>query len=110
MAQLSVQEIDHTGLNPSHAAADGGGDTFENPDVKGRTFLWVKNGDTSGKTVTFDSTESCNQGFDHDVQVTVPAGEDRLIGPFDRDRFGNPVSASYDDVTSVTVAAVRLTT
>lgn len=44
-----------------------------------------------------------------DISVTVPAGKSRLIGPLDTPRVSAPaglVSWTYDDHTSVTVAAV----
>lgn len=108
MAKLTVQQIARAGLEPTFAAAAAGGDTFDND---GRTFFWVKNGDADELTVTIDSIVDCDQGFDHDPDVAIPAGEERLIGPFPTGRFNDSsgeVSATYDDETSVTVAAVKL--
>jgi hypothetical protein len=107
MADLTIQKIDQTGIAPSFVAADAGGDTFSND---GRTFLHVKNGGGSAITVTIDSVAPCNYGFDHDLQVTVNAGAEQIIGPFEPKRFNTDgkVSVSYSDVTSVTVAAFRL--
>lgn len=108
MATLTVQTISHTGLEVAPVAAAGGGDDFAND---GRTMLYVVNGDASPHTVTIDSKVTCNFGSDHDVAVTVPAGESRWIGPFAPSRFNGAdglVDVSYDGVTSVTVAAVKL--
>jgi len=105
MAQLSVQQIAKTGLNPSLAAANAGGDTFKTNE---KTFLVVKNGGASPITVTIDSKTNCDQGYDHDLEVSVPAGEERWIGIFERHRFSGTVAVSYSDVTSVTVGAFSL--
>lgn len=109
MADLSVQKIDASGIIPTFVAAGASGDTFAND---GRTFLHVKNGGASSITVTIDSKKPCDQGFDHDLTITIPAGGERLIGPFSPDRFNDAVtkktSVSYSSVTSVTVAALKL--
>lgn len=108
MAVLTVQKISHSGLSPSFSAADVAGDEFVNG---GRTILYVKNGGASQITVTVDSAKPCNYGFDHDLTVNVPAGDERVIGPFAPDRFNNSsarVAVSYTDVTSVTVAALEV--
>lgn len=108
MAVLSVQEITTDGLNPLLVAADPAGDEFPND---GKTFFRVDNGSAAGITVTFNSQKPCNYGFDHDVQVSVPAGESMLVGPFEPNRFNNSngrVEVSYSDATSVTVAAIKI--
>jgi len=108
MAVLTVQQVNLTGLAPAFAAASAGGDEFVN---SGRAVLYVKNGDISDKTVTVDSQTPCNQGFDHDAQVIVPASEERIIGPFPKNRFDDAngkVQISYSDVTSVTVAVIEI--
>jgi len=108
MADLTVQTISLSGLNPVYGAAAAGGDAFPN---SGREYLHVKNGGGSEVIVTVDSQAGCNQGFDHNVAVAVPAGGERLIGPFPKARFNDAAEkaqVAYSDVTSVTVAAVRL--
>lgn len=110
MATLTVQESKYdTPVNPNYVAADAGGDEFDN---NGNMLLLVKNGDASDKNVTINSQKNCNFGFDHDSGPhTVPAGEERTIGPFNSARFNNSsgrVEVSYDDVTSVTVAVIEL--
>lgn len=108
MAELTVQIIARTGLEPTFAAAAAGGDTFVND---GRTFLWVKNADVDAMNVTINSLDNCDQGFDHDPAVEVTNAEERLIGPFPTGRFNDSsgqVSVTYDDETSVTVAVVKL--
>lgn len=115
MAALSIQQIGEAGLDPQFSAAAAGGDTFAN-DTLERTFLFVKNGGAGAITVTgtAQKTQAGVRGFGalprNDIAVSVPAGQDRLIGPFTdafSDAAGN-VSVTYSGVTSVTVAAVRL--
>ena len=108
MAQLTVQKISQTGLAPAFAAAAAGGDTFANG---GRAILHVKNGGAGSINVTINSVKPCDQGFDHDVVVAVPAAGERIIGPFDPARFNDSsgnVSVTYSGVTTVTVAALEV--
>lgn len=108
MADLNVQVISLSGLGPAFVAADAEGDAFLN---SGRELVHVKNGGGSSVTVTINSVAACNQGFDHNPAIEVPASEERLIGPFPKARFNDSaekVQVAYSGVTSVTVAAVRL--
>lgn len=108
MAALSVQKVTLSGVSPTFAAADVAGDSFAN---SGRVYLHVKNGGASSITVTVNSQTACNQGFDHDVAVTVAAAAESQIGPFPKSRFDDAtgkVLVSYSAVTSVTVAAVEV--
>ena len=113
MANLAIQEILKSGLEPSYAAAAAGGDEFANDD---RTFFIIKNGDASQHTVTFTVVRA---SFDipglgevsfTNLAVAVPASEERVIkvpaGPYNN--VNGRAAASYDAVTSVTVAAVRM--
>jgi hypothetical protein len=107
MAELNVQKVVLGGLDPAFSAADAAGDTFIN---NGRTFFHFKNGGTAAITATINSVTPCNHGFDHDVAISVPAGDDRIVGPFPAQRFNdlnNKVSVAYSAVTSVTVAAIK---
>ena len=109
MAALTVQDITlTTSLTPTYASAAGGGDTFVN---NGRTFLHILNGSGSPITATVDSLVACNQGTDHDVAITIPAGSEEMCGPFPAARFNSAtgsVSVTYSDVTSLTIAAISL--
>lgn len=108
MADLTVQAISLSGINPTFGAAAETGDAFLN---SGREYLHVKNGGGAEVTVTIDSQAACNQGFDHNAAVAVPASGERIIGPFPKARFNDAnekVQVAYSDVTGVTVAAVRL--
>lgn len=109
MAVLTVQSMTEQGLTPAFVAADVAGDSFAND---GKTYLHVKNADAADITVTVDSQKQCDQGFDHDIVVTIPAGGEKLIGPFNISRFKDLatglVNVSYSVVTNVTVAAIKL--
>jgi len=109
MADLSVQDIIAgltAGLEPTLVGCTDP-DYFTND---GRIFLYLFAGATQA-IATIDSVELCEHGVDHNVVVTVPATEYRMIGPFPKSRFndGNgKVKITYDNVTTITVAAIRL--
>lgn len=108
MATLTVQRVSLSGLAAAFVAADAAGDEFVN---SGKAVLYVKNNGAGEVTVTVDSQRQCNYGFDHDVQVTVPAGGERIIGPFQRERFNDSegkVVISYSDVAEVSVAVLEV--
>lgn len=114
MATLTVQVIDSsdttTGLVPTFDSADAGlTDEFIND---GKTFFMVKNGGGGGINITINSRQDCDQGFDHNYVVALGAGNDVLIGRFGKPRFNQTttelVTASYDSVASVEVAAIQL--
>lgn len=113
MATLSVEEISESGLDATYNSAESGGDDFVN-DSSNRIFLHVKNGDSSSHTVTVSAIASSVDipGYGamskDDVSVSIPAGEDRFIGPFPRFAFGNTPSITYDAVTSMTVAVMKV--
>ena len=108
MSTLNVQKVVLAGLSPTYGEAAVGGDEFVN---SGREFIHVKNGHTSPQTVTVNSQAVCSQGFDHDIPVEIPASEERMIGPFPKDRFddaGGKVQITYSGVTALTIAAVQV--
>jgi hypothetical protein len=105
MATLAAQIQTLDGLDPTLAAADAAGDDFANT---GAEYLDVNNASAGAVTVTCNATRACNQGFDHNAVVSVPAGARRRIGPFSTDRFGQSVAITYSSATSVTVGVVRV--
>lgn len=114
MATLSVQNLSEVGGALTYAAATSGGDVFPNADD--RTFLHVKNGGGSSVnvTITAQTVSATVPGLGVVTKanrvVAVPAGEDRMIGPFPSKAFNNSsnqVAVTYSAVTSVTVAVVR---
>lgn len=104
MADIPVQAPGLTGAAVTYQACAAGGDSFEND---GETILHVKNGHTASQTVTIVRARLCDMGQQHNVAVPVPAGGDRIIGPFPRSEFGSPVQVTYSGVTSLTIAAIR---
>jgi hypothetical protein len=115
MADLTIQDVVEGGLNASYASAASGGDALLNLD--GEVFLHVKNGDASSHTVTITAQDGSQEvpGFGTmtkaNLQVSVPASGDRFIGPFPRAAFNDAngkVQITYDAVTNVTIAALRL--
>ncbi|MDY6796959.1 MAG: hypothetical protein SWK76_17005 [Actinomycetota bacterium] len=107
MATLDIQQIDLGGLEPSYVAAAELGDDFVND---GEVFFHAKKSTAGDVTLTFDSVLACNQGFDHDLEVTLPGEGEILVGPFGK-RFNdenNKVGVTYSAHGDVTVAAIRL--
>ncbi|HNW09987.1 MAG TPA: hypothetical protein PKI71_01350 [Candidatus Rifleibacterium sp.] len=104
---LTVQNCALTGLEPVYVPANAEGNYFAND---GKTLLHVVNAGVADITVTIDSPVLCNQGFAHDEAVVVPAGKERMIGPFTPSRFNanGVVNVSYSDVTDVTAAAIKV--
>ncbi len=108
MAVLTPQTIVRTGLLPSLASAGASGDKFAN--TRGRTFLYVINGQGDAMVLTLDITSTVDGAAVVDPTISLAAGEARFVGPFDQryeDSAGD-INFSYDDETSVTVAAIKL--
>jgi hypothetical protein len=108
MADLTVQRLSQTGLNPSFSAAGASGDTFTND---GNCWLHIKNGGASPVTVTITARTPCNHGTLHNLAITVPAGEERISPRLEQSRFNDSngkVSISYSATTSVTVGVFGL--
>ena len=118
MATLSVQSLVETGVNATYTAAAELGDKFANDNAR-RTFVHIKNGSAGSITITFD-VPTANQtttktGFGSltkaDLEVVVPAGEERFAGPFYscyNDTSGY-VNITYSDHEDLTLAVLRAT-
>lgn|SRR5574337_380684 len=104
MAALTVQDVTPAGIALTEVAAAAGGDTYANT---GLEMLYVNNAGASPCNITVAAPKLCNQGFNHPLIVTVAAGAKHYCGPFEPSRYGNTVSLTYDQVTSVTVAVFR---
>lgn len=107
MALLTAQNVATSGLTPAYSAV-AASDTFAND---GAVFLHVKNGGGSPDSVTVTSVKNCDQGSTHNLVVSVPAGQERIIGPFETQRFNDPttglVTVGHSFTTSVTAALFR---
>lgn len=106
-SQITVQQINFN-LTETTEACNVDGNFFTN---NGEAFIHIINGSGGSLTVTVDSPQLCNQGSTHDLAVAVPAGEERMIGPFDPKRFNDDdgyVQLTYSGVTSLTIAVLKL--
>ena len=111
MALLAREKVDEGGLVATYNAANGGGDTFDND---GRVILHVKNADAAGKdvTITPENPTTDKQGYGvltkPNAGGTVAAGTEQFFGPFPPAAFGVLGQITYTDVTSLTVAVLRV--
>ena len=108
MATLSVQTISRDGLEATYDAAAGGGDEFTN---SGDEFIHIKNGDVSAMTLTIVTQATVDGQAVGDRTVAVPAGEERIVGPFPTGTYNDgtgKVQLTYSAVTSLTIAALKL--
>lgn len=106
MAALTVQDAPVTGLDSvTFVAADVAGDTV---DSGAGVVLLVKNDDVSAHTATVDTPGTVSGLAIENPGLTVAASDQGAI-PLPTGVFGATASITYDAVTSVTVAAIRLT-
>lgn len=83
------------------------GDKYVN---SGSERLYIVNASGGSITVTFDSQQACNQGFDHDTTLTVPAGATRLAPALPIARYNDPsgfVNVAYTATPSITVGVLQ---
>jgi hypothetical protein len=108
MATLTAIAAARTGVTLSPVAAAGGGDQFLNT---GREVLYVKNGSGGSITLTLAPAGTPNGLALATYTVTIAAGAERIIGPFDTSLFNNAsgmVTITYSGVTTLTVAVIRV--
>lgn len=107
-AELTVQVITTTGIDPTATAAAALGDTFDND---GETFFHIINGAGAPITVTFAAVAACSLGELHDIDVIVTNAEERMIGPFPTHIYNDiagEVAVTYTSEATITVGAFRL--
>lgn len=106
-SDIAAQIPTRDGVEPTFEAANVDGNMFDND---GHRWLYVKNGGGAAIAVTFDVATTVDGQTVTDRSVNIPAGEERIIGPFpaDYNRLSGAdegkVYVDYDAVTSVTVA------
>lgn len=108
MALLTALQSARAANPITFAAADAAGDSFANT---GREALLVQNNDVGARTVTVVTQATVDGLAVADLQITVPAGELHLIGPFAKgvyDDVNGEVQITYNDATNVNVAVVRI--
>lgn len=120
MARVAItpQAIVRTGLNATYTAALADGHGFTNSGRK--KVIHVKNGGAGATVVTIPTPGTIDGLAIPDRTVSVPAGEDRFIGPFselyENDDSGGDTGISdavfinTDVQTSVTYAVLYLST
>lgn len=89
--ELSLQTTVRTGLNPSYAGATADGEGIDN--TSQRVMLHVKNAGGGAVVVTLDTPGTVDGLAIPSLAVTVPAGEERFIGPFPRNVYNQDDSA-----------------
>lgn len=113
MAVIVQQTIVDTGLEATYAAATETGDTFAN-DGSERQFLHVKNGNVGDIAVTVPAAVATTDKPSFptltvpDIEVTVTASEERMIGPFPLTAYGAIPDVTYDVHEDVTVALIKI--
>ena len=94
-------------MNPTYAAAAGGGDQYTNT---GKELIHIKNGGGGAVVLTLDIEKTVDGQSVVDPIVTIPAGEERMLGPF-TSVYEDPdknVSLTYDGVASLTIGVFKL--
>ena len=106
---VAVQVPGSPGAVITYQAANALGDTFFND---GRTEFRCKNGSVGAITLTILGKQNCSQGFLHNSVITVAAGAEEVAGALSTAQFTDPatgfVNVTYSAVTTITVAAVRI--
>lgn len=107
---LAVQQVSRSGLNPTFSAANVDGHSVKNT---GAEAVYVKNGGGAPINVTIPTPGTVDGQAIGDRVVAVPNGGERIIGPFPKNVYDQPgtddVHVDFSAVTSVTVAALRVT-
>jgi len=108
----TVEEVIKTGLNATYKSANTDGHMFVND---GRSLVHVKNASGSAVTATIETGATRDGYAIADQEVSVPAGEDRFIGPFPPRTFNvqsgddrGKVKLTFSAITSVTVAFLKI--
>lgn len=105
MALLEEIAASYAGVDPrgDAVAAEAGGDTYLNT---GRQALFVYNDGADPRTVTITTTAEVDDQAVADRQISIPAGEHRVIGPLNpaiyNDAEDDTVAVAYDEVTEDT--------
>jgi hypothetical protein len=107
MAALTTTVVGLDGATVAYAAAAGGGDTCQ---TGAGVVLMVRNGDSSSHTVTLVTPGTVNGLAIADRPITVEAGEVQAIPVANsyRDSSTGRASITYDGVTSLDVAVIRV--
>lgn len=110
MALLTPVDPNLVGVVPNLVAV-GASDTWQN---NGKQILHVKNTSGVSTTVTIDDPQSRSPSgalsFNPDVQMTVAAGAEKYMGPFDPNRFNDPLTGiavvTCSPTTGITIEVI----
>lgn len=108
MATYTVQTVTRSGITPTKNAV-ASSDNFVND---GRTVLHVTNGSGGSLTVTIVTPNTSDGLAVADRTVTIPNGEERVIGPFPRTVYNDgdgKVTVQFSATTSVTCQVLSVT-
>jgi hypothetical protein len=108
MAVLVAQSVVRAGVKPVYVAAAEAGDSFANT---GDEFIHIKNGAGDPYVVTIATPATVDGLAVADRTVSIPAGEERMIGPFPSNTYNDStgkVQLTYDGIVSVTIAIIKL--
>lgn len=117
--ELALQSTARTGLDPAYTAATADGEGIDNDSQ--RAFIHVKNAGGGAVVVSINTPGTVDGLAIPSLDVTVPAGEERFIGPFPRNVYNQDDSAGdtsiaeavfidTDTQTGITIAAFLLGT
>jgi hypothetical protein len=103
-AALTVQTPTSSGLNPTYTAAIADGHAFDN--ANGDVILHVMNASAGSITVTIDVNKSTDGLAIPDKTITIPAGENRFIGPFKESLYNqDSTTPDIDEAVLVNTSA-----
>ncbi len=109
MAALTMQDVVRAGIAPTYAAADVAGDNFVND---GRIMIHLKNTNAAVRNVTVITQMVVDGKAVADDLIAIPATTgDKMIGPFPPTIYNDvngKVQLTYDAVTNLTIAVIRL--
>ncbi len=108
MANLTTQSAKRQANPITMSNADPSGDTWNNT---GNEVLLVENGGTGAVTLTFITYATVDGLAVNDLQISVPAGETHLIGPFPTGVYNDAngqTMVNYTSATGVKVALLKL--
>lgn len=103
---LTVQKLAGDGISPSYTGATTDGHSFDLGTK--RVFAHAKNTDTSSHTVTFVTSATVQGLAVADRVVTVPAGDEQMIGPFPSSVFGGSVNVDFSATTGMSLGVFEL--
>jgi hypothetical protein len=108
--EVAVQEAAASGIKPAEKGSLNSADTHLIDNSDGNTKLLIKNGgsETTKVTIVTNGTEAGLAIADREVEI--PAGESRIIGPFDRAAYNNKkekLEVKFTKVTSLVVSPFK---